>query len=257
MLLAAGRGSRLKPYTDVWPKCLMPVRGRPLLEYWINDLVNIGCRDILINTNYLSDIVHEFLQKKNIGVEVKIHKEEALLGTAGTIRAVADRLGNGTTLIAHADNWTNLNLSKFYEFHLSTVSQGFPISMAVFQSHNPSSCGVVELDDRSVVTGFFEKSLNPPSNIASTAILLVEPVVIEWIKSRPSVSDISLDVIPRFIGKIRCYQHDGIHRDIGTIDELKWAQLDNRDPVDLASNKWINSFSASEIVRRISSLNET
>ena len=169
------------------------------MEYWINDLVNIGCRDILINTNYLADIVHEFLQKENIGVEVKIHKEEALLGTAGTIRAVADLLGNGTTLIAHADNWTNLNLSKF-KIPFVYCSQGFPISMAVFQSHNPSSCGVVELDDRSVVTGFFEKSLNPPSNIASTAILLVEPVVIEWIKVDHCIN-LSLDVIILLLAK--------------------------------------------------------
>ena len=60
LLLNAGTGTRLKPYTDSWPKCLMPINNIPLLEYWIYDLVNIGINNIYINTHYYEEEVEFF-----------------------------------------------------------------------------------------------------------------------------------------------------------------------------------------------------
>ena len=61
LLLAAGFGTRLRPITDSIPKCLVDINGRPLLEIWIELLVNAGVNDILVNTHYLSDQVNFFV----------------------------------------------------------------------------------------------------------------------------------------------------------------------------------------------------
>jgi len=63
LLLAAGFGTRLKPLTDIWPKCLMPIRNRPLLEYWLSILQKSGISNVLVNTHYLSEHVERFLEQ--------------------------------------------------------------------------------------------------------------------------------------------------------------------------------------------------
>ena len=71
ILLAAGFGTRLLPFTYYIPKCLIPVNGRPLIDYWINDLLNAGINEIWINTHHLNNVVIKWL--KNHKYRQKIH----------------------------------------------------------------------------------------------------------------------------------------------------------------------------------------
>ena len=80
LLLAAGLGTRLKPLTDIWPKCLMPVQNRPLLEYWLSALKEIGIEQVLINTHHHADEVAKFLDRKQYSGWVTISQEKKLLG---------------------------------------------------------------------------------------------------------------------------------------------------------------------------------
>ena len=63
ILLAAGLGTRLRPLTNSIPKCLVPIKGKPLLEIWLENLFQIGCRSFLINTHYMAEKVEDFLSK--------------------------------------------------------------------------------------------------------------------------------------------------------------------------------------------------
>ena len=63
LLLAAGYGTRLRPLTNLIPKCLVPIKNRPLLDIWIESLVSLGINSMRINTHYLSDIVEEHINK--------------------------------------------------------------------------------------------------------------------------------------------------------------------------------------------------
>ena len=90
LLLAAGLGTRLRPLTDHWPKCLMPIGERPLLEYWLETLWQSGVREVLVNLHYLSTVVEEFLDRPRFQGWVHSVRETELLGTAGTLRANAD-----------------------------------------------------------------------------------------------------------------------------------------------------------------------
>ena len=86
ILLAAGKGTRLKPLTDEWPKCLMPIGSKPLLEYWLEALKELNLSKTLVNLHYLAPIVIEFLSREKFNGWAEWILEEELLGTAGTIK---------------------------------------------------------------------------------------------------------------------------------------------------------------------------
>ena len=121
LILAAGAGTRLKPLTDRLPKCLVPVAGRPLLEYWIEALGRIGIRDILVNTHSHAEQVHEFLRRLGAhggGMRLGTCYEPELLGSAGTIsanRAFADDADD--LFIVYADNFSLLDLRVMLTGH--------------------------------------------------------------------------------------------------------------------------------------------
>ena len=243
LLLAAGLGTRLKPLTDIWPKCLMPIRGRPLLEYWLGILHNSGINDVLVNTHYFSKYVEEFLGQSHFSNWVSSVYEIELLGTAGTIRNNIDFCKDSTILLAHADNWTCCDFSDFLQYHHNKRPKGTVMTMMTFTCPNPSTCGIVELDCNGVVVEFHEKVKNPPSKLANAAVYLIEPEVVEWIKKHSKVTDFSTEVLPQFVGKIATWENQKIHRDIGTIEMLREAQIDECEPLIWGGNNlWQQNF---------------
>ena len=225
LLLSAGLGTRLKPLTEKWPKCLMPIGEVPLLEYWLYYLHEASIKNVLINTHHHSDIVNDFLRRPHLNWVQSIY-EEKLLGTAGTLIENYKFFKAHTTLLIHADNWTNSYLNDFIEFHFNARPKGCSITMMLFHTETPESCGIVELDVNQIVVKFHEKQKNNYGNLANAAIYILEPEVIEWMMKRPWVSDFTTEVIPYFVGKIATWTTNCDFRDIGTIEALNKAQRD-------------------------------
>ena len=112
LLLAAGLGSRLRPLTYDKPKCLVPVKGLPVIGHWLHLLEKHGYREVVINTGYQADQVNEFLDTFYSPLQIRTSFERELLGTGGTIRANwAHFEGSESFLVAHVDNFTNANLT--------------------------------------------------------------------------------------------------------------------------------------------------
>ncbi len=227
LLLAAGLGTRLKPLTKIWPKCLMPICGRPLLEYWLGILKQLGIDDVLVNKHYYADIVSDFLQRPQFKDWVRSVYEPELLGTAGTLRKNADFFRENTMLIAHADNLSCCDFSDFISHHHNRRPPDTAITMMIFECQIPTSCGIVELDEKGVVIDFHEKVSNPPGKLANAAVYIVEPEVLKWIEENPHLTDFSTEVLPHFIGRVATWKNNNIHRDIGTVEMLTKAQTDS------------------------------
>ena len=151
LLLAAGFGTRLRPLTNIWPKCLMPIHNRPLLEYWLSILQKLEINNVLVNMHYLSKYVEGFLSQTHFSNWVESVYEVNLLGTAGTIRNNIDFFENSTILLAHADNWTCCDFSDFMYYHHNKRPKGTVMTMMTFTCLDPKSCGIVELDSNGVV----------------------------------------------------------------------------------------------------------
>jgi len=251
LLLAGGYGTRLKPLTDHWPKCLMPIHKRPLLEYWLGALYRLGIDDVLVNLHYLQETVSDFLQQPQFEPFVKTTYEKELLGTAGTLRANSGFFGESTVMVVHADNWSCCDFFDFIDFHNTRRPKDTLITMMTFNTSSPSSCGIVELDSQGIVIDFHEKVANPPGNIANAAVYLIEPEVIQWLINNIKLTDFSTEVLPRFIGRIATWENKDIHKDIGTIDALKSAQKDKCSPPPWPDNKWQQLFEGSYIQQQV------
>lgn len=226
LLLAAGLGTRLQPLTNNWPKCLMPINGRPLLDYWLYILRQIGISHAVVNTHYLAEVVSEFLKRPQFNDWVNEVYEPELLGTASTLLHNKVFFQNATTLLVHADNWCQCDFAEFIHYHHYSRPSGCLITMMTFDTDMPESCGVVELDSQNRVVGFYEKVSNPPGNLANAAVYLLEPEVLDWMEKHPDVTDFSTQVLPQFIGRIATWHNFEIHRDIGTYTALFEAQSD-------------------------------
>ena len=251
LLLAAGFGKRLKPLTDIWPKCLMPVHSRPLLDYWLERVYDLGLDKTIVNIHAHENIVKEYLDRPRYKNWVTHSSEKSLQGTAGTLRNNYKSLNSKTVLIIHADNWSSCNLKEFLYFHYNRKNKNFPITMMSFKTNTPETCGILELKKNTVVK-MYEKSKNKHGNIANAAIYAIEPEVLDWININPSVTDFSTQVIPKYLGRIYAWENLGIHKDIGTIKTLVGA---NKDPK--IKTKWNNKdnwqkiFESSQIINKL------
>ena len=224
LLLAAGLGTRLKPFTDSKPKCLIDIGGKPLLEYWLESLENSNCKEVLINTHYLSEQVFDFVQKRpQTKMKIKTTYEKDLLGTAGTLMKNITFFKKDLGLLIHADNFTKLDLNKFIRAHLKRTKNTI-ISMVTFLSDNPSSCGIVDIDQNQVLLDFNEKPANPKSSLANAAIYAFEDEFLQEFIKLDHPYDFSKDVIDKFIGKIQTWKTNEILIDIGTPKSLAKSQ---------------------------------
>ena len=224
LLLAAGYGIRLRPITNSLPKCLVDINGRPLLDYWIKLLSDAGIHDILINLHYFPELVKSFILNCNYPVNIKMVHEDKLLGTGGTLLKNKLFFKNEPVMLIHADNLSLFDVSAFLNiFYLR--DHNVDITMMTFNTDLPESCGIVEINEYGLVSAFYEKVKNPPSNLANAAIYILSPRVIDFIQSlNKEEIDFSIDVLPNFIGRINTYHNEIFHRDIGTIRSLMLAQ---------------------------------
>ena len=146
LLLAGGLGTRLRPLTDTTPKCLVPIAGRPLLDVWIDGLVEAGIREARINTHALADQVRLYIRQVNSRGRLRLVEsyEPELLGSAGTVSANADLADDADqVLIVYADNLSDIDLRPLLAFHRAHDD---PFTMVLFRAPNPRACGIAELD---------------------------------------------------------------------------------------------------------------
>lgn len=126
VILAGGKGTRLKPFTITLPKPLMPIGEIPILEIIIRQLKRDGFNDLIISVGYLKELIMAFLgDGKKFGVNVKYSSEEKPLGTAGPLTLIDSLEEN--FLVINGDTLTTVDFKQLYEYHcknkaISTVS---------------------------------------------------------------------------------------------------------------------------------------
>lgn len=225
LLLAGGLGTRLKPLTDTLPKCLVPVAGRPILEYWYDALESAGVGQALLNTHHFADQVRNHIAQTNATRTLQISEayEPELLGSAGTVAANRDWAdGADEIIIIYADNLSDIDLSALLATHRDHDD---PMTMALFHTEFPSQCGIATLDANNVITKFIEKPENPESDLANAGIYVIDAQTWREIADMKAF-DFGFDVLPNFVGRMRGFEHNGYHRDIGNPDALARASAD-------------------------------
>ncbi len=220
-LLAAGRGTRLGRLTDSIPKCLVPIKGEPLLDIWIRRLSDAGFREVRINTHHLADVVEAHVKSTQYPIAVTTHFEAELLGTAGTLARHRDWLTSDDSLIAHADNYALFDIRSFMAAHKQRPDVAF-MTMLAFRTATPETCGILDVDTAMILRHMWEKTRESHGNLANAAIYAFSPGVLDQLDD---AFDFSTDVIPRLFGRIFVVETNQTHIDIGTPESLELAQL--------------------------------
>lgn len=225
ILLAAGLGTRLRPLTDSVPKCLVPIAGRPLLDYWVDRLIAAGVRDARINTHALADEVRTYIHRVNHAGRLRLAEshESALLGTAGTIAANAD-LGDDAdeVLVIYVDNFSDVDLGRMLAFHRSHDD---PFTMLLFRTPDPHACGIAELDAAGRIISFVEKPREPRGDLANAGVYVLDAAAYREIAAMRA-ADLGFEVLPQLVNRMRGWIWDGYHLDIGSPPALERARGD-------------------------------
>ena len=154
MVLAAGRGTRLRPLTDAIPKAMVPFAGKPLLEYVVRLLARHGFDDLVINLHHLPQVIADYFgDGRAWGVSIAYSLEDDLRGTAGAARQVADFF-DGPFLLYYGDNLTNFDLGDLWQNH---QREGEIASIGLVRLDDPTTRGIVGLNARGRIDRFVEK----------------------------------------------------------------------------------------------------
>ncbi len=224
LLLAAGLGTRLRPLTNTIPKCLVPINKKPLLEIWLETLIEAGIREFLINTHYLYEQVNDFISKSQYKNKITTTYEKVLLNTGGTlVKNKSFFTKDKAFMVIHADNLSICNYKNFILAHKQRDKKTL-MTMMLFTPDNLIDCGTVLLDKKGIVNDFKEKSLTPLSNLANAAVYIFEYNIFSILESlKKEDLDLSIDLIPKLLKKINTFENTCIHIDIGTLERYKLA----------------------------------
>lgn len=222
-LIAAGEGTRLKPLTNKIPKCLIPINGTPLLEIWLKLFEKYNVRETLINLHHLPEFVFNYLKNYQGQVKVTTFYEKNLLGSARTVAENRDFVkGEKAFFIIYADNLTNMNLKKMFEYHLE---KGVVLTMGLFRTSTPKECGIAEINENGIVVKFIEKPSNPQSNLANAGIYIASEDIFNYIPNK-QYADFGYDVLPNLLSKMAGYIIEEYIIDIGLPENYQKAQSD-------------------------------
>ncbi len=219
ILLAGGVGARLKPYTTVIPKPLMPVGEMPIMEIILRQLASHGFERVTVTLGYLGKLIKSYFGNgENLGIEIDYSHEEKPLGTMGPITLIRDLPEH--FLVMNGDVLTDLPFSDFFKMH---VSQNQFFSVATFQREISSEFGVIDVNPDGQLIGFREKPKVPFR--VSMGVYMSSRRVIEQIpKNQPFGFDqLMLKLLAEGTSPF-IYQHKGFWLDIGRSEDYILAQ---------------------------------
>ena len=219
VILAGGKGTRLRPFTNIVPKPLLPLKERPILEHIILYLKKHGITDIIISIGYLGyQIRNYFGDGSEWGVNINYVEEEKAMGHAGCLRLMKDQLTE-TFLLMGGDNITNLNLTEFIKFHKE--KKGI-LSVALFEHTETIPWGVYDLDEDHAIEKFVEKPTI--THKAGTMIFCLEPRIFDFIPEDQDIVNLTDHIIPRLLKKgekIYGFPFSDYWIDIGKLEDYK------------------------------------
>lgn len=220
-ILAAGNGTRLRPITDSIPKCLVPIRGVPLLEIWLNNCKAAGITEVLLNTHAHTEAVRNYVAKQKTSVPVRISEEHQLLGSAGTLAENQQFVaGEKAFFILYGDVLTNIDLRRMLAFH---EHKKVSATLGIHQITEPARCGIVSFDDSDIIQSFVEKPAQPAGNWAFSGVMIAGQKIFDLLSShRPA--DIGFHLLPKLAGSMAAYKISEYLLDIGTLDQYEAAQ---------------------------------
>jgi len=214
-IISGGEGTRLRPYTYYVPKPMLPLGGKPIMQYVIDNLKRSGIKDLIVTTGFLHEKISSYFgDGSKFGVRMEYAVEKEKLNTAGSIYAYRGKVKE-TFAVVMGDHLTNINLADMISHHRK---KGAIATVALYKSTMPLEYGVAKVETGKIV-GFAEKPLL--EHLYNTAIYVFEPEIFEYIHEK---DDFAKDVIPRLLKggkKVESYIFEDVWFDIGRVSDYE------------------------------------
>ena len=230
LIMAGGRGTRLKPLTCDCPKPMVPICNEPIMTYAVQLLRNHGVAHIGVTIQYLPERIRtHYADGRGYGVRMSYFTETSPLGTAGSVKN-AERMLDESFVVVSGDALTSIDLSKAFAFHRES---GSAATLVLARVGVPLEYGVVITDDDGRISRFVEKPnwSEVFSDTVNTGIYILEPEVLSLIpEGKPF--DFSKDLFPLMMEKgmpLFGYAADEYWCDVGDLDSYRTAQFDTLD----------------------------
>lgn len=217
IILAGGKGTRLKPFTTCIPKPLVPVGDMPILEIVIRQLKHHGITNIVIAVNHLAEIIMAFFgDGKKYGVDIQYSIEDKPMGTAGPLTLI-DKLDD-SFLVMNGDLLTTINYQELWAFHNAHSSMA---TIATFKKHVAIDLGVLKIHNE-----LFVDYIEKPTYVydVSMGIYIFQKEVLQYLPKDQSTNmpDLML-LLHKEQKKVTCFKGDYDWLDIGRVDDYQAA----------------------------------
>ncbi len=224
VILAGGLGKRLRRAVEDRPKSMALVLGKPFLEYQVEHLKKYHIIEIVLCVGYLAEQVKSYFKDgAKFGVDIKYTVDKEPLGTAGALKNAENCLHDEAFLVLNGDSYSELNITKFVQFHQTKGGMGTILLSRVSQAQD---YGLIKVDEEKRITGFFEKPARASSeSIINAGTYLLEPKVLSHIPAGEKVS-LERETFPRLLQEkvpLFGYLTSDYFIDIGTPE--KYAQI--------------------------------
>lgn len=220
VLLAGGQGVRLRPYTLVLPKPLLPVGGRPIIEILIRQLARAGVEEVVVSVGYLGRLIESYLEGAALGARVRYSVEKEPLGTAGPLSLIEDLADD--FFVINGDTLCDLDFTAMAAEHRRA---GNDVTVGAYRMEHKVDLGVLELGEGDRVVGYVEKPTL--DYVASMGVYVMNARALAELPRGVRVD------LPDFVrriagqgGRVGAYRHAGLWLDMGRPGDFERVEND-------------------------------
>jgi len=227
LILAGGKGTRLAEHTQLVPKPMIDIGGKPLLEHQIALLSKYGFTDIVLLVNHLKEsIVSHFGDGTRHGVSINYFIENEPLGTVGGVKELEPHL-TADFIVMYGDVMVNMDLGRLVAFHRS---KGSECTVVVHPNDHPYDSDLVDMDDTNRIIAFHPKPHDAGGyyrNLVNAGLYVMSPSILQWIE-RGAKADFGKDIFPSIFSQTRMFGYNTAEylKDMGTPDRLARVRAD-------------------------------
>jgi mannose-1-phosphate guanylyltransferase len=237
VILAGGFGTRLRPISSTRPKPMVPVLGKPNLQYILENLEKIKEIDeVILSVHYMRGEIREFIEEKmsDYPKDIRFINDPMPLETGGAIKNVEEYVSD-QFLVIYGDVFTNFNFEELIEAH---KKNGGAVTVAITKVYDPEKYGVVQLDEEGKIVEFEEKPRRPKANTVDAGIYMVDKEILNEIPKGKEVY-FEREIIPKLVNEGKVYGYmmprEIYWVDLGSPDDLFYAHQIALDEITKAN----------------------
>ena len=189
IILAGGRGKRLRPITDYVPKPLIPINNIPIIEWQIRYLKKFGISEAIICSGYKTEMIENYLKNKKLGIKISFSIENKPLGTGGAIKKAAKKINDKSFLVINGDIITNIDLKKLFKKDNSIAAIQLRTKFGILQTDNDK---IIKFDEKKEISDIW----------MNAGIYHLNK---DTVKELPNVGDIEKTLFPKFAKKEKLF----------------------------------------------------